>query len=294
VHRFTVYAKPEDLNLPLCVTSGQVFRWRETERGSWLGVDGGHWYFATANPARWQVISNAEAFHFRRLFGLNVNAAQERRTLLERGSELQPYINGLPGLKLMQPASAHETLFCFLCTANNHITRITSMIAKFGEYGEPFDEVYGQIVHRFPRLERIASLSEAELRQKGFGYRARTIPLVAQKLLSKPADWLESLRSVPYEEARAALLQLPSIGPKLADCICLYGLHKSEATPIDTHLWQALIRVYFPESEGQALTDKRYRDAAQFLRARFGDLAGLAHLYLYLENMKNWRSRRNL
>ena len=286
MYRYAIGISSSELNLPLCVTSGQVFRWREREDGNWAGVDGDHWYVEATVNQDWEICSNVEANHFRQLFSLDKNGENEE--LLSRGPELEPYVDALPGLRLMKPSSAHETLFCFLCTANNHLTRISGMISRLAEYGELFEE---QHLYRFPNLEQIADIEEGELRAKGFGYRARTIPLVARELLNKPADWLESLRLRSYPDAREELLRIPSIGPKLADCISLYGLHKPEATPIDTHLWQALTREYFPKWKDQALTEKRYREAAQFLRERFGDLAGLAHLYLYLENLKNWRLR---
>ena len=43
-----------------------------------------------------------------------------------------------------------------------------------------------------------------------------------------------------YPEAKAALLELYGVGEKVADCICLFGLHHLEAFPVDTHIRQAL------------------------------------------------------
>ena len=98
-------------------------------------------------------------------------------------------------------------------------------------------------------------------------------------------------RNVSIKTNRSRPPSRPGIGNKLADCICLYGLHYEEAVPIDTHLWQAACRVFFPEHEGKALTELRYRQVGDFFRDRFGKLAGWAHLYLYYENQLNWRKR---
>ena len=45
---------------------------------------------------------------------------------------------------------------------------------------------------------------------------------------------------MPYKKAHAALLTLPGVGVKVADCVCLFGLHKLDAFPIDTHIRQML------------------------------------------------------
>ena len=43
-----------------------------------------------------------------------------------------------------------------------------------------------------------------------------------------------------YKNARKELLNLYGVGEKVADCICLFGLHQLDAFPIDTHIRQAL------------------------------------------------------
>ena len=166
------------------------------------------------------------------------------------------------------------------------------MVQKLAHYGEPFGETDGEVLRAFPTPERIAAIPEAELRQAGFGYRGRSIPMAASQISHKPADWLESLRLRPYSEVHEELKTLEGVGPKLADCVALYGLEKLESAPIDTHLWQAICRHYFPEWQDKAVTDARYKAAGDFMRERFGDLAGIAHQFLYFENLRNWRSRR--
>lgn len=55
-----------------------------------------------------------------------------------------------------------ECLFQFLCSSNNN------MISSFGE---SLGSVGGFEFHHFPALERLALVSEQELRNAGFGYR---------------------------------------------------------------------------------------------------------------------------
>jgi len=284
-------------DLSVCVNSGQVFRWRKLADGSWLGVDGDAWYRAyppvllDAGQAEMRVESNVGEARFRDLFRLDWDADEIEAEILRLAPEMEPYMQTFAGLRLMKPSSAEETFFCFLCTPNNNIARITQMTAHLGSYGPAIDTVGGVKLHAFPNVQQIADLSESELRAKAFGYRAATIPNAARQVLERGEDWIIGLRNVPYEEARRELMGIKGIGPKLADCIALFALHHTEAVPIDTHIWQAFTRLYYPEWKDKAVTDSRYREASESFRKRFGTLTGWAHQYLFYDNMINWRSR---
>lgn len=55
---------------------------------------------------------------------------------------------------------------------------------------------------------------------------------------------LEAVRKMRYKDAKAQLLKLYGVGEKVADCICLFGLHHLEAFPVDTHILQAMEKHY--------------------------------------------------
>lgn len=239
-----------------------------------------------------QIQGNGAKADFEQLFRLDWDAAEIEAKLLDLAPEMAPYIAAFPGLRIMRPSCSTESFFCFLCTPNNNLTRIVQMARHLATYGPVIDTVDGMPVHRFPEVATIAAIPEGELRARAFGYRAATITSIARQVAEKGDGWIESLKFVPYEEAHAELCALKGIGPKLADCIALFALHHTEAVPIDTHIWQAFVRLYRPEWKGKALTDARYREAAQFLRARFGPLGGWAQQYLFYDNMLNWRTRK--
>lgn len=237
------------------------------------------------------VESNKDEGWFRALFRLDEPV--ELDSIRQMGPELVPFIDALPGLRVMRPTDAVEETFCFLCTANNHLARITKMVETLASYGSVIDKKHERNLYRFPSIERIASIDETELRQRGFGYRGRTIPHIARQMIDRGGqEWLEGLRGASYEDAHRQLVEITGIGPKLADCICLFALHHTEAVPVDTHLWQAAVRHYFPEWKGKSLTDQRYRMVGDHFRQRFGKLAGFAHQYLFYDNMQNWRTYR--
>ncbi len=280
--------------MDFCISSGQVFRWQKIEEQRWIGADGDSWFdVRRTNSSRLSVTSNAGSEIFESLFRLDWKSRDIEVNILKRAPELQPYIAALPGHRLMRPSDPIETFFCFLCTSNNNIKRITQMVAKLASRGRLMAEVKGNSLYRFPSALAVSQIPEEALRAEGFGYRGASIPQAAKDLaLRGGSEYLRDLAGGPYLDARKELLTIKGVGPKLADCICLFGLHFDEAVPIDTHIWQAMVRLYFPQYKGQALTEKRYYEAADFFRGRLGKLAGWAHQYLFYENVLNWRSRR--
>lgn len=320
MNQFVVSVPNGRLDLARCVSSGQVFRWQRLDDDSWLGADGESWFVVTEGPPppageigdpdrsgeprggsreghacraqQFCVRSNGTAQDFGRLFRLDWDADEIEREIAIRAPELQPYLGSLHGLRLLRHSDPVETFFTFLCTPNNNIARISSMVRKLAAFGPVMAKVEGVDVHRFPSEDRVATIEEAELRSLGFGYRAATIPAAARQLsLLGGREWLESLKSEPYETAWRELVLIKGIGRKLADCICLFGLHHNEVVPVDTHIWQALCRLYFPDWCSLPLTDKRYEIAASHFRSRLGELTGWAHQYLFYDNVLNWRKR---
>lgn len=183
---------------------------------------------------------------------------------------------------MMRPACKTEVLFSFLCSSCNHVSRITSMVHSLAAYGG----------EGFPSIERLAHVTEQELRSQGFGYRGATIPKVAQVLLANGGEkYLDDLKLGTYQDARRELIALPGVGKKLADCICLYAFDFGESVPVDTHIWQVLTRLYHPEWVGTNLTDTKYETVSIHLRDRFGELAGVAHQFLFVDNMERYRER---
>ncbi|WAR31975.1 OGG1-like protein, partial [Mya arenaria] len=113
-----------------------------------------------------------------------------------------------------------ECLFSFICSSNNNISRITSMVEKLASnYGEKIMELDGQEYFSFPQVSSLAKDGvEERLRTLGFGYRAKYI--------------------------------------QVADCVLLMCLDKPGAIPVDTHVWQIAARDYMPKlKQAKSLTD---------------------------------------
>lgn len=139
-----------------------------------------------------------------------------------------------------------EMIVSFLISQQNHIGRIRRCIENICQrYGEEIHSVPGISRRAFPRPETLACLKENDLMECNLGYRSKYVIRTARSIADGTVD-LGRIRYLPYKEARQELLKLYGVGEKVADCICLFGLHHFQAFPIDTHIRQAL-QNHYPE-----------------------------------------------
>ena len=275
-----------EFDIGLCVLSGQTFRWEQVGN-AWVGMIGRDIVRLQRfdDEVAYETTGDFEAIHS--FFRLDANLETIRSKILEEDPSLESRMKRFSGLRVLRWPNAEECLISFACTSNNNIPRIIGMIKRLCDrYGETIVQLNGISFHTFPSAETILETPEDALRGIGFGYRARVIRNIAYELLKRGNKWLESLKKLPYKEAHAELITLPGVGPKIADCVCLFGLDHLEAVPIDTHLWQAVSSWHLPELKGKSLTDLRYRQVGDYIRSRFGDRAGWAHQYLFYAHLK--------
>ena len=121
----------------------------------------------------------------------------------------------------------------------------------------------GEELYTFPKPLEVPD-EVFDDRSMGFGYRAPYLKEIYEYGANYP-DWLDNLRKMSYDEAMENLLTRKGIGKKVANCICLFGLHHVDAFPIDTHVKQLL--------------DKYYSDGFDF--ERYKGVAGIIQQYLF-------------
>ncbi|XP_043563732.1 N-glycosylase/DNA lyase [Chiloscyllium plagiosum] len=202
-----------------------------------------------------------------------------------------------PGIRLLRQDPT-ECLFSFICTTNNHISRISAMIERLCQtFGERLCKLDSYTYYSFPTLKALAGDDvEKQLRALGFGYRAKFINQTAKMILeTHDSNWLNSLREAPYEEAKRLLRTLPGVGAKVADCVCLMSLDKPEVIPVDTHVWQITKRDYLSYlGAGQkTLTDKVYREIGDYFRSLWGPFAGWAQAVLFSSDLKKFQGYKS-
>ncbi|MBR2974489.1 MAG: 8-oxoguanine DNA glycosylase [Clostridia bacterium] len=159
-----------------------------------------------------------------------------------------------------------ETIFCFIISANNNIKRIQGIVERLcAKYGAKTDNGYA-----FPTLEALANATEADLKAIGAGYRAGYIVNTAKALATMD---LSTLANMSTNKARQALLALSGVGPKVTDCILLFGLNKGDVFPVDTWI-KKVYHTYFEKGHPD-------NQIADYLVSLFGDDSGLCQQYLF-------------
>ena len=178
----------------------------------------------------------------------------------------------LPGLRVVNDP-LFPSLISFICSARTSVAQIFEYQRTLArEFGDSVT-VDGVNAHAFPGPGQLAGASEGTLRDLGFGFRAPYVAAAAERVAEE--DVLESLCEEPYDVAHERLQSFHGVGPKIADCVCLFALGRLRAVPIDT--WtRKLIDRYYPE-----ISTGSYATTAAGFRDRFGAHAGYAQTYLY-------------
>lgn len=203
-----------------------------------------------------------------------------------------PLTHSAAGVRVLRQDPV-ECLLSFICTSNNHVSRITAMIERLCQaFGPQLCLLDQQPFHAFPSLAALAgSEAEAKLRALGFGYRARFVSGTARAISEgMGATGLCRLRDVPYAEARRELCALPGVGAKVADCVCLMALDKAEAVPVDTHVWHIARQRYGAALGARSLTARVHQEIGDFFRELWGPYAGWAQAVLFCADLRKGRA----
>ncbi|HEY0966549.1 MAG TPA: DNA glycosylase [Opitutaceae bacterium] len=260
---------------------GQAFRWNRTSDGVWTGGWSEFVVRLRLDPngrLQWSAPASLRTTTPSALttyLGLEADASAHTDALPWRSdAHLAACLAAFPGLRILRQPFG-ETLLGFLCSATKQIVQIKQMMALLARrHGQPLGiEVDGEIWHRLPTWDELAQTAEADLRACLLGFRARYIHQTALFLAANPG-WIKATETAPYPEAKARLCTLPGVGEKVADCVLLFGAGRLEAFPVDTWILKALARRY-------GLDGWKPAQVAQFGRAHFGPLAGLAQQYLF-------------
>jgi N-glycosylase/DNA lyase len=275
-----------DYNLAATLDSGQVFRWQKAEN-SWTGVVGKN--FARLTQTDGGILAETST---------GIGDLNWLRDFLQIETDLDTVLKTFPddepmnravascrGLRLLRQ-DPWECLASFILSSTKQIVQIRQIVALLCErFGEPImvgtprcgvrtSQRDVPTFNTFPSAERLAALTEKELRACKMGFRAPNL-LAAARQIAEGAFDLKKIRQLNYAAARAELMQLRGVGGKIADCVLLFAYGFDSAFPVDVWIERALQRLYFPRRRA---SEPRLR---RFAATHFGPHAGYAQQYLF-------------
>lgn len=226
-------------SLDAIAASGQVFTWRRVGEGAYLVASGARLCRAEQAGGRLTLadpggggLAPADQAYWRHYLALDDDYASILAELAAWGGQPEEALAAGVGIRVL-----HQTWWdaavSFVISQNSNIPRIQHAMDLLMALGQPAGTV--------PSPARLAGLlsSEDVCSRLRLGYRE---PYLRELATRAVAGW-EPLRLArpyaPLEAQMAQLEELPGVGPKVASCVCLYGLGYLASVPRDTWIKKA-------------------------------------------------------
>ena len=277
--------KFREINVEYTINSGQVFLWNKIGK-KWYGVDGENILVIDEKITKFS--KNQKEFNF---FRENDNF-EEVFSYLKKDKVVKKAVSTFPGIRLLRQ-NPFQCYISFIVSSNSNIpnikTRLQNLCKKFGKRRK----IESKEFFVFPEAKVISKASISDILSCGVGYRAKAIKNASATVTKNEINF-ESLKNMNYHAAKQELVKVFGIGNKVADCILLFSLEKSEAFPLDRWMLRILQKYYANRFQltTKTLTNNSYDNIHQKIVDYFGKHAGYSQQYLFkmereLYN-KNW------
>ncbi len=284
-------------NPEISINSGQMFLW-EKYNNSWYGTYANYILKFSITKDEVEFCStpkfdNWEHFIFR--------LDDDIRNIFSNFSNdiiLLKLLKRYTGLRLIRQ-DPHQCMISFACSSNTNISMIRRMLKNLSMKFGIKTRIDNKIFFTFPTMKNLYKASINELCSCSVGYRAKTIKSIAEKIVTGSLTIDELYRS-KYDDARKTLTSIYGIGNKIADCILLFSLEKTEAFPIDVWMGRAIFMYYKRLIHNRKVTfmngnknlsDDQYSVLSEIMRNHFGKYGGYAQQYLFY-HVRNMKKRK--
>ncbi|WP_028515639.1 DNA-3-methyladenine glycosylase family protein [Ruminococcus flavefaciens] len=233
-----------DLDLDETLDCGQAFRWKKIPSDYECTYEG---FFINDKLMISQESKGNFIFHdtsendfvskWIRYFDFETDYSELKRCFSE-DETLSKACEFAQGIRLLRQDS-WECLISFIISQNNNIPRIKGIIDRLCEH------YHG----KFPEPKQLSYETEDSLSYLRSGFRAKYILDAASRTANSEIS-LDKIAALPIDEARTALKQIKGVGPKVAECVLLFGMYRTEAFPVDVWIKRVLAQYYpngFPE-----------------------------------------------
>ena len=266
----------EDFDPQHVFDCGQCFRWLKEEDNSYTGVVQGK----VVNVKKENdiiIFDNTNKEDFDNIwfdyFDLGRDYSEIKNELKVMDEYLEKATEFGKGIRILQQ-DGWEMLISFIISANNRIPMIQRAINNLSQkYGKFIGEYRGKKYYAFPTPEELSQASVEEIRACQTGFRDKYIKSVVDYVKENNENVL-FYRRLNTDECIKELMKFNGVGPKVADCIALFGMQKYDTFPVD--VWVKRVMEEFYVEDNLSLPKIR-----QFALEKFGDSAGFAQQYLF-------------
>ncbi|PHU41314.1 hypothetical protein CSX00_01610 [Pseudobutyrivibrio ruminis] len=251
---FSKSLSAEEFNPEVIMNSGQVFRMKREIPGahgmpdtySACSGDNDVYFYLNKDNDTWDFVCEEAQWDFwQRYFDFETDYVSFNDSVRASSDKfLKESLMDSFGMRILRQ-DLWEVFISYIISQNNNIPKIKKSI-------QVLCDRYSDGIH-FPKPDVLAFIPETELMDgTALGYRADYIIGVSKGVLDGSID-LEKISSLPYDEAYNALIKIKGIGPKVANCIMLYGFHFMESYPIDTWMKKIITEDYSSYSKDEYL-----------------------------------------
>lgn len=237
----------DDFDLEKIADSGQCFRWQRTGPDSYCIPYGRHCLnIARIAEERYCLDCSEEEYFslWHPYFDLDTDYREIRsRICPDEDPFLYCAAEAQMGVRILRQ-DPWEVTVSFIISQNRNIPAIRRSVELLCQAaGEALPDGNGGVFYSFPFPQSILELGESGLNRCALGYRAKYVRAAALAAESGKLD-LPALAAAAPEEALGKLMELYGVGLKVASCIALYGLHHTDAFPVDTWIRRILQNEY--------------------------------------------------
>ncbi len=261
-----------EVNIEDTINSGQVFLWKKFN-SKWYGINGKKTLILEDKLD----VKSREIHNFFRFD----DDFQKIKKQLSKDNVMKKAISNFPGMRILRQ-DPFQCYISFIVSSNSNIPNIQTRLQKLSQRFGERKMIDGMEFFLFPKPEKLANASIADIAKCGLGYRTKYVKK-ASIAVDKGMINFSSLKKLDYQEARDSLCQVFGIGKKVADCILLFSLDKLEAVPLDRWVLRILQKYYSKEFQitTKTITEKTYDDLHDKIVDHFGKYAGYGQQFLF-------------
>lgn len=259
---------------------GQCFRWNIEDDESYTGVFGNNVLNVKkeGNKITFKGICEKDIKQVvEDYFDFNTNYEKIKEKLANVDEYLKQSIEFGNGIRILNQ-DLWETIISFIISANNNIPRIKGIIERISKkYGKKI-EWSGKEYYTFPTCKQLTDATVEDLRALGLGFRDKRVYETTKIFVNEEMTIKELIQEQDINKLREKLLTLPGVGPKVADCIMLFGLKRFEVFPIDVWVRRVMNDLYIKNEDE---TKVKNTEIEKLAVEKYANLAGLAQQYLF-------------